>query len=160
MIFKRLCQTVAQVIDTVVEKIHNFPNPLLKLRKRFSRYIVITACMGTLSFLVAWGLLHMGIHPLASLIIAALSSGLLSYGAMELWAFPHREGRLSFQRLVQNAVVGIAGFGARYLVLMLGLRYLHPQLPAPLDNAVPLALAYLASFTIGYLVRCRIIFRH
>ncbi len=144
------------MLKSISDSLHNIKNPLGRIKKRFTRYVVITSCMGCLSFLVALALLHAGFAPLLSLVISALSSGLLSYGAMELWAFPHREGKLSVRRLVETSVVGIGGFAARYVVLTLALKL---AIPEPFHNAVPLALAYLASFLFGYILRSQVIFR-
>lgn len=146
------------MLKRLTESLHNARNPFFKIKKRFPRYVMITCCTGTLSFLAAWLLLSLGFGPLLTLVVSALASGLLSYTAMELWAFPHRTGRLSFARLSGNALVGVGGFTARYAVLTLGLRYLH--LPPPLHTAVPLLLAYLSSFIIGYLLRCHVVFKH
>lgn len=147
------------MIKSLSESLHNAKNPLCRVKKRFPRYLIITCCTGAVSFAVALALLHGGMHPLLSLVLSACVSGLFSYAAMELWAFPHREGRgkLSWRRLTGNALVGIGGFAGRYLVLTLALRYIH--LPYPFDNAVPLALAYITSFIIGYTLRCAVVFR-
>ena len=147
------------MLDTLSKSIHNLRNPFFKIKHRFPRYVLITCCTGTLSFVVAWLMLHSGFQPLVSLVVSALCSGLLSYGAMELWAFPHRNGKLSWTRLSGNALVGIGGFAARYVVLVVALRHLA-TLPPPFNNAVPLALAYLASFCFGYLLRSRVIFKN
>lgn len=148
-----------EVIKSLSESLHNVRNPLCRVKKRFPRYVIITCCTGALSFCVALALLHAGMGPLLSLVLSACVSGLFSYIAMELWAFPHREGkgRLSWHRLAGNALVGIGGFAGRYLVLTLALR--HINLPYPFDNAVPLALAYLTSFIIGYTLRCAVVFK-
>lgn len=145
-------------MKSLLDRLHGMRNPFLAVKRRFPRYVLITCCTGAISFLVALALLHAGLHPLPTLVLSALASGLFSYLAMELWAFPHRNGRLSWERLVKNGLVGIGGFAARYGVLLLGLRYL--PLPSPFTNAIPLALAYLASFTVGYLLRSRVVFRH
>lgn len=147
------------MLKNLSDTLHKAPNPFSRVKKRFPRYVLITACTGAIGFTAALILLHVGLHPLAALILSACLSGLFNYGAMELWAFPHREGKgkLSWKRLFQNAVVGIVGFSARYLVLYFGLLYL--PVPSPLDKAVPLALAYLASFAIGYLTRTYVVFK-
>ncbi len=148
---------VGNILKTFSDTLHRVPNPLRGLKKRFSRYVVITAVCGTFSYVAALILLHSGMWPLLALTISAGASGLISYGALELWAFPQRKGRLSWNRLIKNAAVGVSGFAVRYGVLMLGLRYLH--VPPPLDYAVPLALAYLSSFLFGWLFRSQVIFR-
>lgn len=148
----------ADVLKTLTDSLQNMTNPFYKVKKRFTRYLLITCCTGAIGFAVAWSLLHIGLSPLIALLASAATSGLLNYAAMELWAFPHRKGRLCWSRLSGNALVGIGGLAARYLVLLFGLRHLH--LPSPFDNAVPLALAYLASFVIGYLLRSRVVFKH
>jgi len=145
-------------LKRLIEKLQNLRNPFSRIENCFPRYIIITCCTGAISFGVALVLLHSGVPPLAALILSALASGLLNYLAMELWAFPHRSGRLSWKRLSGNALVGCGGFAGRYIVLTLALRYL--RVPPPFDYAVPLALAYLASFAIGYLLRSRVVFRH
>lgn len=145
------------MLKTLVDSLHSMNNPLFRIKKRFPRYVLITCCTGVIGFSVAWLMLHAGFSPILALVASALASGLLNYAAMELWAFPHRSGRLCWSRLSGNALVGAGGFVARYGVLVLGLRHLH--LPPPFDNAVPLALAYLASFIIGYLLRSRVVFK-
>lgn len=145
------------MFKTLSDTLHNMPNPLCRVKKRLPRYILMTSCTGLLGFIVAWALLRAGVSPLASLVASAMASGLFNYAVMELWVFPHRKGRLSWSRLSENALVGVGGFSARYIVLTLALRNLY--FPAPFDTLVPLALAYLASFAIGYLLRSRLVFR-
>ena len=147
------------MLRSLGDSLHNAKNPLARVKHRFPRYIIITASTGVVGFGVALTMLHFGIGPFLTLVVSACASGILNYTAMELWAFPHREGkgRLSFTRLWKNTIVGIVGFGARYLVLTVALA--HLALPFPFDKAVPLILAYLASFIIGYVTRCTIIFR-
>lgn len=143
------------MLKSLSNSLHNAKNPFSRVKHRFPRYVLITACTGLLSFTAALILLHLGVPPLASLIASALASGLFSYGAMELWAFPHRKGRLSWRRLIKNALVGIGGFTARYAVLTLTLPLAFPE---PFHKALPLILAHLASFVFGYVIRSRIIF--
>lgn len=103
-------------------------------------------------------MLHMGFNPFFTLVCSVMASGLLNYGALELWGFPHRKGHLSWVRLAQNAIVGTGAFGARYLVLRLALE--HFNYPEPFNKVVPLAMAYCASFVIGYLLRSRVVFKN
>lgn len=147
------------MLRSLGNSLHKARNPLLRVKHHFPRYLIITCCTGVVGFGVALAMLYLGFGPFVTLVVSACASGLLNYTAMELWAFPHREGkgRLSFTRLWKNTVVGVVGFGARYLVLTLALN--HLLLPFPFDKAAPLALAYLASFLIGYVTRSRIIFR-
>lgn len=132
------------------------PNPFARFRKRFTRYLSIVCCTGGIGFIVALVLLHHGVRPRFSLILSVLASGLLGYGALELWGFPHRLGALSWRRLAASSVVGTLAFLGRYAVLKAGL-WLFAGI-APLDKFLALALAYLASFSIGYLLRSRMIF--
>ncbi len=135
------------------------PTAMRRIKKRFTRYFLVTLGTGTISFVTALSLLHAGVPPLLSLIGSVLVSGLLNYALLEYWVFPHRVKRqLSWRRLGGSSLVGAVAFGARYGVLTLGLKYL--TVPSPLDYAVPLALAYCVSFTIGYLMRALLVFRH
>ena len=135
------------------------PTVMSRIKKRFTRYFLVTLGTGTVSFAIALALLHAGVPPLLSLIGSVLVSGLANYGCLEYWVFPHRVKRhLSWRRLGGSSLVGAVAFAARYGVLTLGLKYL--AVPSPLDYAVPLALAYCVSFTIGYLMRALVVFRH
>lgn len=144
-------------LKSIAKAINEINNPFRRIKTRFSRYLIITSCTGAISFLVALALLHAGMKPFLTLVLSVTASGLLNYACLELWAFPHRKGRLSWRRLIGNAMVGVVGFGARWGVLTLGLHYSAAL--APLDKAVPLAAAYVASFLIGYFFRSRIVFR-
>lgn len=128
-----------------------------RVKKRFSRYIIVCSITGLISFVIALVLLHAGFSSFVSLAVSVIISGFLGYAALELWAFPQRTGRLSWRRLLQNAFIGVIGFGVRYAVLEIGLAYFH--FIAPFDKGVPLALSYIASFLIGYLLRCCFVFR-
>lgn len=139
-------------------KLNRLPNPFHRIRKRFARYLLIAACTGTVSFLVALALLHLGFSPLVSLTLSVMVSGLANYAALELWGFPHRTGGLSWKRLGHSSIVGAGAFAARYGVLSFGLGTF--QALAPFDKALALALAYGASFAIGYLLRSRVVFKH
>lgn len=145
-------------MNSLYKALHHAGNPLFRVKRRFSRYLIIVSCTGALSFGVALLMLHAGFQPFVTLVCSVLASGLLNYGALELWGFPHRKGRLSWKRLLQNAIVGTGGFGTRYAVLTLGLHYL--TFPQPFDKAIPLALAYTASFIFGYLLRSRVVFKN
>lgn len=145
------------MLKHVTDTLHRAPNPFQRVEKRFPRYVLITACTGAVSFIVALTLLHLGLTPLPALVLSVCVSGLANYTAMELWAFPHRTGRLAWSRLAANALAGGGAFAARYGVLGWGLAHLHA--PHPFEKAVPLALAYLTSFAIGYLLRALIVFR-
>lgn len=135
------------------------PTAMSRVKKCFTRYFVVTLTTGTISFVIALALLHAGVPPLASLLASVLASGLANYGCLEFWVFPHcRKRHLSWKRLGGSSLVGAVAFAARYGVLALGIEYL--AVPPPLDYAVPLALAYCVSFTIGYLMRALVVFRH
>ena len=137
-------------------RLTRLPNPFARFRKRFTRYLSIVCCTGGIGFVVALVLLHHGVPALASLILSVLVSGLLGYGALELWGFPHRLGAFSWRRLAASSLVGALAFLGRYGVLEAGLRLFAGL--APFDKFISLALAYLASFTIGYLLRSRVVF--
>ncbi|GEM_PF-3563339 len=132
------------------------PNPFFRIKKRFTRYLVIMACTGIISFLIALALLHADLSPFLSLALSAVISGFINYFMLELWGFPHRTGKLSAKRLVNSSLIGVIGFAARYGTLIAGLGLL--QNIKPFDNVLALAIAYLVSFTIGYLVRSKVIF--
>lgn len=142
---------------SVHTRIANLRNPFYRIRKRIVRYTIITAISGTISFLVALALLHAGHSPFVSLAGSVLASGLLGYALLELWGFPSRKGRLSWHRLMQSALVGASAFAVRFGVLTLCLG-LFVRL-APYDKLLSLALAYTASFLVGYLLRCRFVFK-
>lgn len=146
------------MLHSVVDRLNNAKNPFSRVKRCFPRYVLITACTGIVGFGIAWALLHAGVGPLLTLIASALVSGTINYLVMELWAFPHRQGRLSWKRLAGNAMVGAGGFAARYGVLVAGLKY-FAQLPGPVNSLLPLTLAYLASFIIGFSLRRLIVFR-
>lgn len=146
------------LIKSIAHALNNVQNPMFRVKRRFSRYLIITCCTGLLSFCIALALLHAGVDTFTTLVLPVSFTGLLNYGMLELWAFPHRRGRLSWRRLLGNATVGAGAFAARWGILTLGLEY--SAFLAPFDKAVPLLLAYLSSFVIGYLLRSRIVFRH
>lgn len=110
-----------------------------------------------ISFLIALAMLHAEVSPFISLALSAIISGFVNYFMLELWGFPHRTGKLSAKRLVNSSLIGVIGFAARYGTLILSLRLLANI--KPFDNVIALAIAYLVSFTIGYLVRSKVIFR-
>lgn len=145
------------LIKSLTHHLNNMRNPFFRVKRCFSRYLIITCITGTLSFLVALVLLHSGMKPFLTLVLSVSASGLLNYAMLELWAFPHRRGRLSWRRLIGNAMVGLGGFAARWGVLTIGLKYLG--FLAPFDKAAPLLFAYCASFAIGFLLRSRVVFR-
>ncbi|MCC8179714.1 MAG: GtrA family protein [Planctomycetes bacterium] len=127
-------------------------------KRKLTRYVIITASMGTLSFVIALVLLYRGVSPFISLVISACCSGLISYGLIEMFAFPHRKGKLSWSRLAKSSLVGVGGFAARYVVLTICLHLFAPLLGA--HNKPPaLLLAYLASFLFGYLFRTLVVFK-
>ncbi len=138
-------------------RIAKAPNPLHKVKKRFTRYLIINSTTGALSFVIALPLLHYAVSLLVSLLIAVAASGLLNYGMLEFWAFPQRSGRLSWQRLLWSSIVGAAAFAVRYFVLLKSLDLFRKA--EPCDNFLALILAYLASFSIGYIMRSRMVFK-
>ncbi len=139
-------------------KLLKTPNPFYRIKKRFTRYLVIMTCTGIISFLIALALLHAEISPFISLVASALVAGSANYFMLELWGFPHRTGKLSAKRLVKSSFIGVFGFAARYATLLAGLKLFEKI--KPFDNVLALAIAYLVSFTIGYLIRSRVIFKN
>ncbi len=133
-------------------------NPFTRIKQRFSRYIAISLCTGTISFVIALALLHTGFSPFVSLFISVLISGLVNYFALEMWATPKRKGSLSWRRLLSSSVVGGAAFAMRWGVLTFFLKQFAEY--APYDKFFALILSYMASFAFGYLLRSRVIFTH
>lgn len=134
------------------------PNPFFRIKKGLTRYMAITATIGTLSFAVALAMLHCGYSPFISLTASVLASGLFGYALLELWGFPHRSGRLCWSRLVKHAAVGTASFAARWAALTAAL-FLFKSLK-PYDNAIALVFAFAVSFGVGYLLRRYVVFKH
>ncbi len=133
-------------------------NPFTRIKQRFPRYLAIALCTGSISFVVALILLHAGFSPFVCLAVSVLASGLFNYLALELWATPKRAGKLSWNRLIASSVVGGAAFALRWGILTFCLEKTAEY--APFDKAISLAIAYIFSFTFGYLLRSRIIFTH
>ena len=121
-----------------------------------SRYTLISCITGAVDFLLALLLLHLGFPSWFSLGMAILAAGIADYFALEWWGFPGRRGGFSLRRFAASGGVELGTYLIRLIGLWLWKRYANDI--EPTEHLVGLAVAYLAGFFFGYLVRSKIVF--
>lgn len=123
-----------------------------------TRYTLISFLTGSLDFLIALALLHMGFSDSLGLAISIVLAGAANYFALEKWGFQGRKPALSLRRFVESGLVEAMTYAIRLAALWLWRRHFNDTVPT--EHLIGLAVAYLAGFVVGYVVRSRYVFRN
>lgn len=121
-----------------------------------TRYTTISAITGTLDFLLALALLHLGFSVAFSLAVSILVAGVADYLALEWWGFPDRKGGFSAKRLLGSGVVELGTYLIRLFVLQEWKAWIGDS--EPTEHLLGLAAAYAVAFLFGYVARSRMVF--